>query len=193
MEAAQALALVESVPAIVPDRKRESFLRSELGFQTWSVYVLRDPDTRELRYIGCSRLWFERQSVHRRGERHPKSPVDVWKKRLASRGKTAEMQIVFQCFSREVALRMERDLIMVLGALRGPRLLNRVNHPMFWTFGKSATRRTLFNRDCWPADLLHSIWKPKADLARAISRKRAEEKRRASGVPVRKKKIRVEI
>lgn len=193
MEAAQALALIEDVPAITPDRKRESFLRSQLGFQTWSVYVLRDPDSDEVRYIGCSRLWCRRRTEHQRPENNATAPVDIWKRRLASRGKTPTMQIVFQCFDRQTARRTEQLLIMALGPVWGPRLLNRINHPMFWTFGKGDTRRTRFNRDCWPHEALCAIWKPIADRARATSRKRSEEKRRANGVPVRRKRATVAL
>ena len=68
------------------------------------IYTLRHPDTREIKYIGCSidpkRRYYEHSSAHgyKKGSR---TPIDLWLNTLLISGKKPLMEIIDECARKD--------------------------------------------------------------------------------------------
>lgn len=112
--------------------------------QQHSVYVLRDPSTLDVRYVGLSVSPENRKRGHQSFSRKSGLPVDTWKKRLSLSGKSAVFEIIEQTANEKDGARAERRWIAFYAAIYGPRLLNRQWHPQFVLSGRTAGKRLRF-------------------------------------------------
>lgn len=87
------------------------------------LYVLRDPDTNQVRYVGCCEKPKARLRSHATGTYRPKW-VKIWVDALTARGKLPLMEIVGTCVGKINAVRREFDLIDYWHAIVGHDLLN---------------------------------------------------------------------
>lgn len=79
------------------------------------VYVLSDPDTNDVRYIGCTRHPVERSRQWAKGQcMAPGSLVAEWVSSLIASGKRPKFEVVFTAegwHERKAAKRVEKELI----------------------------------------------------------------------------------
>ena len=108
------------------------------------TYVLRDPRNQEVRYVGASIREQSRRQGHSSISLRSSAPVDVWKRRLRSRGLKPVFEVIEEFNCERSALMAERRWIEFFAGLYGPRLLNRQHHPMFKLSGYGPTRRVNF-------------------------------------------------
>lgn len=102
------------------------------------TYVLRDPVTLEVRYVGLTLNPMVRAMAHRTGN-GTGSPVERWKRRLRLRGVLPVFE-VHHCFPDYASgTDAERASIARHAEAIGPRLLNREGNPPFR--GSGATLR----------------------------------------------------
>jgi hypothetical protein len=102
----------------------------------YCVYLLRCPDTGEVRYVGYTYSEGNRRDSHSRHSERVSCPVSVWKRRLAAKGKSAAMEIVCRVHTPKLAHQLERELIEHFVAINGPRMLNRVGNPLWFGWRK---------------------------------------------------------
>lgn len=96
---------------------------------TYEVYFLRDPDTLEIRYVGCTTNPQGRRKRHHFPPDIPSSRVQKWTSKLKRRGKKAiyETYDVFGS-DRKLALETERELVQSITKLEVD-LLNVTHKP----------------------------------------------------------------
>lgn len=104
------------------------------------TYVLRDPVSNEIRYIGLTLDPLGRARAHSSPVKQPKSPLDRWKNRLHRRGLRPVFQAV-SCFPNYgCGSDAEKHSIEYHAVHFGPKLLNREHNPLF-SDGKFVGRR----------------------------------------------------
>lgn len=114
-----------------------------------SVYVLRDPDTRRIRYVGGTvRPLAHRLEDHVRDARFggPRRPVMEWVFSLIDAGKSPIIEFVCRHRGDAYSTRVENDLIAHY-TREFPDLLNRTNilpgEPVEFTYDLTRLRRPL--------------------------------------------------
>lgn len=102
--------------------------------ETRIVYVLLDPDTRDVRYVGETKAEGNRRSSHKRAMPDSECPVEQWKRRLSFKRKQALFVRVARTECSCEARQAERFLIEEFASIYGRRLLNRTSNPL-WRVG----------------------------------------------------------
>jgi len=105
------------------------FLRKSLT--TYHLYLLRDPRTTEVRYVGCCEKPAARLNGHVNGNYRSRH-VAKWVDSLIAIGLRPDMDIVETCVGKANALRREKQLIAEWFAVCGQRLLNTFGVPDFF-------------------------------------------------------------
>lgn len=107
---------------------------------TYSLYVLRDPDTDEVRYVGCCEKPGKRLNGHMNTRVYRGQQIGAWIDGLKSQGKRPRMVIVETCLGRTKALWRERQLISRCFRIVGHRLLNFQRVPNFFPLAELERR-----------------------------------------------------
>lgn len=101
------------------------------------VYVLRDPITLDVRYVGSCQCEAARRCAHKKANatsgkgKYP--AIERWKARLLRRGLTPIFDVVVRCDCDCMAHAKEKELIAEYADKCGARLLNRQHNPLWAT------------------------------------------------------------
>lgn len=87
---------------------------------TWFVYLLRDPRTSEVRYVGITRNPPQRHDAHSKGQSSP--AIRAWVNALS---RPPVMEVICSFDRKPMAVLFESALIAGLNAVPKARLLNR--------------------------------------------------------------------
>lgn len=91
---------------------------------TFHLYVLRDPDTNQVRYVGCCERPSARLSFHVTGRNCRSKVMRLWIDRLTAGGKRPVMDVQFTCIGLVAARVAEQRLIDHWFSIVGQELLN---------------------------------------------------------------------
>ena len=110
------------------------------------VYILRDPITLEVRYVGSCQCERNRRCSHKKANatsgkgKYP--AIERWKARLLRRGLTPIFEVVERCECDCQAHAREKELIAEYAGKCGARLLNRTHNPLWTT--RVGNKRVVF-------------------------------------------------
>ena len=122
----------------------------------YHLYLLRDPDTNQVRYVGCCERPRARYAMHLHGNKSRGKWIGRWVDSLTAVGKKPVMELVCCCVGKANARRIEHRMILEWFGIVGFAICNQQEIRPFFSFerlrSKAIRLRSKIDRDAYWAE-----------------------------------------